>query len=916
MKTFLMAILAFSALCAAEVRYPVQEFRLGIGNTDRNLSGVSKSVHVASETFLGEKSQKWSLDYVRAGAYKIVNSETGKVLANRNGLAIMADDGEETDQCWRIVAVEKDFEGYDLYYKIVTDANPDEGLSLDSAGNFFRVEKYTGKTFQKFKINLDGLEGYAANAQVSGKEKAGTIGGLLGKTVIVSTVSDLVSALDSKEPLTVVLDGDIDMVNQNKVNQRIRDNKTLVGAFGNNTIYDSQFRNDDFYGKDAAPSNNIVIRNINFVARQLNSSGSGVILLSIYGGRNIWIDHNSFSATFAQDKDREVGKFIWINTPAANWSDSKYNGVNPDYITISYNYFKNRFWTVAFGSQNKDTSRLRTTLMFNKWEQCSRRTPQYSNGFHHNYSEYHTVTGSENPNASSQVIGGEGSRLLNENCRFEAYPGKELDIDRKSAISAHDNNSYASSRVGETPAKLKFTPLGNPWKASDSYGYHLVRGFDAAGNDAKTFTNKYSGCFKKLGEIRYVTDAGMEKFIDKSYGTPFLRSVEVGDSPLGESKKPTRMDTLHGISFRNANSGLYLSLSSGANSAPDYLAQTRDETLWNLIPDSSGFYFIGTGFENRYLHVENSKTGNGSGIVPEKERSGESGLFKFVKNEDGTFNITTKITSDQSCLGVAAASLEEGAKIVEWECNASSDQKWVVKIHPNAKSGNLITDLKVYDLANDTAWKIRSRLALDSLVFGDRSVVIQDVSEELVGAEFIQTACDSKSSPLDTVALFTAAKDLELYVALDSRVAVVPEWLSGFQKTGLSIKNSSSVNFDIYRHPVQKGEVVVLGANGQSSGAVNYFVLAKESRTERIRSPGLEFAVQAALVGKNLYLENPTENLASVSIYAASGKVAFKTDVPSRGKRILAVKDNFPRGVYVIHIQNGSQIIRKQMAIH
>lgn len=915
MKDLLMIVLAVSALCAAEVAYPVQEFRLGVGNTDRNLAGVSKNSSVISETFRGEKSQKWSLDYLRDGVYRIVNSETGKVLTNRNGLVTMEEKREEAEQCWRIVSVEKDFEGYDLYYKIVNDAHPDNGLALDSASNSFRVEKYSGKIFQKFKINLDGLEGYAANAQVSGKEKAGTIGGLLGKTVIVSTVSDLVSALDSREPLTVVLNGDIDMVNQNKVNQRIRDNKTLVGAFGNNTIYDSQLRNDDFYGKDTAPSNNIVIRNISFVARQLNSSGSGVILLSIYGGRNIWIDHNSFSATFAQDKDREVGKFIWINTPAANWSDSKYNGVNPDYITISYNHFKNRFWTVAFGSQNKDISRLRTTLMFNKWEQCSRRTPQYSNGFHHNYSEYHTVTGTENPNASSQVIGGEGSRLLNENCRFEAYPGKELDIDRKSAISAHDNNSYTSSRVGETPSKLKFTPLGNSWKASDSYGYHLVRGFDADGNDAKTFTNRYSGCFKKQGEIRYITDAGMEKFIDKSYGTPFLRSVEVGDSPLGELKTPTRMDSLHGISFRNANSGLYLSLSSGAN-APDYLAQTRNETVWSLVPDSSGFYLIRTNLENRYLHVENSKTGNGTGIVPEKEWSGENGLFKFVKNEDGTFSITTKITADRSCLGVAAASLEDGAKIVEWECNASSDQKWVVKSHPNTKNGNLITDLKVYDLANDTAWKIRSRLALDSLVFGDRNVVFQDVSESLVGAEFIQTACDSKSSLLDTVALFTAAKDLELYVALDSRVAVVPDWLTGFQKTDLSVKNSSSVNFEIYRRSVQKGEVVVLGANGQSSGAVNYSVLAQESRTEKIRSSGLELAVQATLVGKNLCLENPTGNAISVSIYAVSGKVAFKTDVPSRGKRILAVKDNFPRGVYVIRIQNGSQIIRKQMAIH
>lgn len=513
------AIFGISATSAfAAAAYPVQEFRFGIANTDRNISisGKNAGDYLSSATFKGVADEKWTLNYISAGVYEIVNSATGMVVTNEKGIATLAKDTDAANQRWQITAIENDFEGYPLYYKVVSNADPTQALTFDINSNSIAVDTYSKDNYQKFKLNLDGLEGYAANAMTPKGEKAGTIGGLLGETIEVNNVADLVAALNRTEPLTVVVNGDLDMVNQDKTKQRIRDNKTLVGSYNKNTIYDCQFRNDDFYGADDAPSNNIVIRNLNLVARTLNSTGSGMLLLYIYGGRNIWVDHNNFSATFEQNRDVEVGKFIWINTPSVGWSDDKYNGVNPDYITISYNYFKNRYWTVAFGSQNKDTSRLRTTLLFNKWEQCSRRTPQYSNGYHHNYGAYHTVTGGSNPNASSQVIGGEGSRILNENCRFEAYTGKEIDIDKNSALGFYDYNSYTSSTVGGTPTKLSTKSMGVSWKASDSYGYHLVNAYNANGKDVKEFTNTYSGCFKQQGGIKYITDSDLAGYVSQS----------------------------------------------------------------------------------------------------------------------------------------------------------------------------------------------------------------------------------------------------------------------------------------------------------------------------------------------------------------------------------------------------------------
>ena len=677
------AIFGAGAISAfAAVDYPVQEFRFGIGNTDRNItvSGKNAGDYLSSATFKGTTDEKWSLNYISAGVYEIVNSATGMIVTNENGLATLAKDTDGANQRWKIEAIEKDFEGYDLYYKVVSNADPTQTLTFDINSNSIAVDDYAKGDYQKFKLNLDGLEGYAANSTVNGKEKAGTIGGLLGRVVEVNNVADLVAALDKTEPLTVVLNGDLDMVNQNKTKQRIRDNKTLVGSYNKNTIYDCQFRNDDFNGADAAPSNNIVIRNLNLVARTLNSTGSGMLLLYIYGGRNIWIDHNNFSATFAQNRDAEVGKFIWINTPSLGWSDDKYNAVNPDYITISYNYFLNRYWTVAFGSQNKDTSRLRTTLMFNKWEQCSRRTPQYSNGFHHNYGAYHTVTGSSNANASSQVIGGEGSRILNENCRFEAYTGKEIDIDKNSALGFYDYNSYTSATVGGTPTKLSTKSMGVSWKASDSYGYHLVSAYNANGKDVKEFTNTYSGCFKKQGGIKYITDSDLAGYVSQSYPAPFLKSITVGDEPVGGLKEGAKLDATKKYVIKNVNSGLYLGLDEGETASGLDIVQGSTEIGWSFAAADSGYYYIHLAKYSAYtLNLSSGSKDNGANIELWEDVANASQQFKFVQNEDNTYSIVTKNTKDKSCLGIGAGSKEENASVIQWACDGTDNQKWTLE---------------------------------------------------------------------------------------------------------------------------------------------------------------------------------------------------------------------------------------------
>lgn len=882
-----LASLAASAFSQAHTfSYPVQEFRLGIGGTDRSVvaTATTSGAPLASGTRTGSRLEKWYLNRVSAGVYEIASSLTGHLVTVQSGKAVTAPDVDGANQRWRIVPVAKDFEGFDLHYKVVSDQAPETGLTLDTATNSLSVASYAGGEFQKFKLNLDGLEGFAGNSLAGGKEKAGTIGGLLGATEFVSTVSELVAALNKTEPLTVVLTADLDMVNQAQEKQRIRDNKTLVGSYTKNTIYDCKLRNDDFNGADAAPSNNIVIRNLNLVARTLNSTGSGVILIYVYGGRNVWVDHNDFSATFAQNKDVEVGKFMWINTPAANWSDGVYNGVNPDYITISYNTFTNRYWTLAFGSQNKDVSRLRSTVMFNRWEQCSRRTPQYSNGYLHVYSSFHTVTGSSNPNASSQVIAGEGSRVLSENLRFEALSGKEIDIDRKTALSYQDLNSYGANSTSATPTKLSVTSLGTSWKASDNYGYSLVAGWASSGKDAKAFTNAYSGCFKSYAQIQYVTDSALSGWVSSSAKFPFLKSIAVGSGAA--PKTGAVLDTLERYELRNVNSGLYLAPVATAPSAGTLLAQSATSRTWSLAAAGDGYYRLrdasGDG-RTWNLAIQGGASTDGAALELRAFAAGDGQLFKFVADSAGSCALVTKATGDRGCVGISGASTAAGTSAVQWTCNGSRDQRWVPQVRVDRLQGTLVRDLLVLDTANHLDWALDPSVCLGDLVHGGRDFTYTALPPSLVGAEAIRTAADSKNRTTD-LARLVMADAATLHVALDVRVATQPAWLSGWSVTADTVRASNGVAYRVLRRPVSKGDTIVLGENGQSAGCLNYVAFATASGTVQVRGSRTGGRLVSRIEKGRLILENGLEEESRVHLFGVQGGLLKEVRIQGLGR--------------------------------
>ncbi len=152
---------------------------------------------------------------------------------------------------------------------------------------------------------------------------------------------------------------------------------------------------------------------------------------------------------------------------------------------------------------------------------------------------------------------------------------------------------------------------------------------------------------------------------------------------------------------------------------------------------------------------------------------------------------------------------------------------YTVMAKASAMTGNAyVKNLQVNDTENAADWSLDENITTGSLLYGDRDVTFAQLPAELQNTAAVRTACDSKN--LDaSLAVFTAGMDETVYVLEDSRVTTVPAWLNSYTKTSLTVVGSNDVTFNVYALDVAKGDTVVLGTNGQSSGCVGYTVLIK-----------------------------------------------------------------------------------------
>ncbi len=180
--------------------------------------------------------------------------------------------------------------------------------------------------------------------------------------------------------------------------------------------------------------------------------------------------------------------------------------------------------------------------------------------------------------------------------------------------------------------------------------------------------------------------------------------------------------------------------------------------------------------------------------------------------------------------------------------------------NPASIEGKLFKNVTVSDSAYPSGWAIGNAES-GSLIFGDRDFTITELPEKLNNVEILMTACDAKNSAENT-AEFKAGEDITLYIAMDSRVENVPEWLSEYNKTNLTITTSNDLTLELYSKEVKAGEKVTLGSNGQSAYCVNYTVLAKkldgiQKITGDIDNDGKLAVNDLVLINKHLLAVSP-----------------------------------------------------------
>ncbi len=146
--------------------------------------------------------------------------------------------------------------------------------------------------------------------------------------------------------------------------------------------------------------------------------------------------------------------------------------------------------------------------------------------------------------------------------------------------------------------------------------------------------------------------------------------------------------------LKNVNSGLYMEVSeenasNSANVQQWTLNDAQKHNSWKAVSAGNGYYYLysqlGDG-DTFVLDVSGKKTEDGTNVEIYTYKGGDNQQFRFVKNNDGSYTVFTKISGDASCVEVTGKSTESGGNIQQWTANGGNNQKWILeKVNENTQ---------------------------------------------------------------------------------------------------------------------------------------------------------------------------------------------------------------------------------------
>jgi pectate lyase len=212
-------------------------------------------------------------------------------------------------------------------------------------------------------------------------------------------------------------------IQKEQIQAIIPSNTTIVGVGTNAKLIDGYF--------SINATRNIIIRNLELEAPlDLTADWNGkewnarYKAISVVTGRQLWIDHN----TLSDGSHFDSAEVVTINGVTSKVQ--RHDGLidmedSTDYVTISYNIFKNHDKTNMVGGsgdQNgaKEREFNRLTFSNNIWENTTQRAPRARFGRIHVYNNYYRGDTVAQDYKLSYYIGmGAESKILSETNAFE-----------------------------------------------------------------------------------------------------------------------------------------------------------------------------------------------------------------------------------------------------------------------------------------------------------------------------------------------------------------------------------------------------------------------------------------------------------------------------------------------------------------
>ena len=256
------------------------------------------------------------------------------------------------------------------------------------------------------------------------------------------------------------------------------------------------------------------------------------------------------------------------------------------------------------------------------------------------------------------------------------------------AVSAGDGYYYLYSQLGDKityclDVTAKKTDNGTNMeiytsKDNDAQKFKFVKNDDGS----YRIMPKVSGDKSCVEVINAETGSGANIQLWEANGHPCQNWIleKVTDSGC-------EMDTSKIYMFKNSLSNIYMDVTNGIQADGTNVQQWTASApapynSWTLESAGNGYYYIlsrlGNG-KTYYLDVADGKSAEGTNIQIWTENKTSSQLFKFVKNNDGTYTVLTKASKDNNCLAIDNAASGNGANLIQSAVNPDASQKWILE---------------------------------------------------------------------------------------------------------------------------------------------------------------------------------------------------------------------------------------------